>query len=257
MPSMIVTMLIALVLGYGGAYSQSNSQGDTKKEPRWKIKADKKKDKNRAKRTNDYEVIANVQNVNVYNSCKTPPDPIPIPGWFQGDITGLSKQTVSEFKKKFNEEIVLSQEIRASNTTTTKDLIQVKTSPSLEDARKSAWQNCRQQFFEQYFERFKAIATVAGSKILDKMSIETSFYDWVTDTTKGNSTPIYVVEQTFFEDICPDNKAFVCYMLCHINKTLMEERLKELEDAATNQKANIQNSTFEKWFKEWEKENKK
>ncbi len=216
------------------------SQDQISKPDKW----DKKRQRKAAKHT--YNKKKHITILIPRVDCNTK---VEMPQWMEGDE--YSKKAARQFRKLYGEEYNGRMSFKVSTKVSLSEVSAVKNQVTIEDARKRAFQNAREQFVKQYFDRFVAVAEVGGSPVIDLVSLEQSMYDWVS-LQDVNLTPIFVYKQEFVEDICPNDPGFYCFMWCYIDNTLFEERMKDLENSAQEDKQLIKSQRFEDWFRSWQ-----
>ncbi|MBI9067189.1 MAG: hypothetical protein JEZ09_07850 [Salinivirgaceae bacterium] len=101
----------------------------------------------------------------------------------------------------------------------------IEGSNPMESARKNAWANVRKQFFDSYIEKFTASSTTVGNNTDSRISMEQSFYKFISVDNNGVS-PLTEIKTYYTYDI--GKETMYCYMAALIRKEEFDKRMKQI-----------------------------
>ncbi len=175
-----------------------------------------------------------------------------VPKWFTGNYTA---RDIRYFRKLIGKDFNIKYMIKVGPKVTRNELDKQGESrdPNLEDASKKAWQNAKEQFYDEYFARFKEISKVSSNAVVDYTDLKNSYKEWISSENEG-LTPIYIVHQEFYQDMCPRSKGLFCFLMCYIDDSLLVKRQRLIENELREEKDGI--NDLNNWFRNWVKKNK-
>jgi hypothetical protein len=188
--------------------------------------------------------------IEVYNTCGDKIQPEIPPRWYIDQLylrrDGRRYARLMNIKNfNINHAIAVSSKAEEN---------QFKENPSTEDARQLAWENARKHMFDTFLDEFIAHCTRGGSSVIDRASLEQSFYQMITMPNTAGVTPLTVLKQIFTFDACPDSQGYNCYMLVYVRHDELEDRMKKLRKRIEEEKPS-NTRDFEAFYRKFIEEN--